>query len=177
MARMKHWIISLSILVLAGIASGAPAAVSSFDTGYTVMKVRSADVDGKPIMVGGSYEGTVLGVNYDGTVRWKNPLSGFMIHDIWCADITGDGSDEILVANADGAVYCLDAGGEELWQFTPNDGGHTPPMYAVCVIRAGRKTPYVVCGGFDMVSSGCAIPMAMACTRSCWARPRSVATR
>ncbi|MDZ8117827.1 PQQ-binding-like beta-propeller repeat protein [Pontiella agarivorans] len=126
------------------------APLVSHDTGYTIMKVRSAETGAGEIMVAGSYEGTVLGVDYDGSVLWTNALSGFMIHDMWCADITETADDEILVANADGTIYCLDAAtGAQLWQFLPNDGGHLTPMYAVCSVKDDDGTPYVVCGAFD----------------------------
>lgn len=118
--------------------------LQSFDTGYTITKVRSATENQHSYVVASTYEGTVLGIGYDGTERWRNALSGFMNHDVWCEDITGDGSDEILAANADGAVYCLSKNGDQLWQFRTNNA----PMYAVCVIH-DKGTPYVVCGGFD----------------------------
>lgn len=116
----------------------------SFDTGYTISKVRSAQKGGRSYIVASSYEGTVLGIDYDGTVLWQNPLSGFMNRDLWCADINGDETDEILAANADGTLTCLSSAGKRLWQFKANDA----PMNAVCVLHhAGKR--YVVCGGYD----------------------------
>ncbi|VGO18532.1 Lambda-carrageenase [Pontiella sulfatireligans] len=110
------------------------------------MKVRAATARNSPLIVGASYEGTIAAFKYDGTRRWKNPLSGFMVHDLWCADITGDGNDEILVANADGTLYCLNLRGVVQWSFRQNDA----PMYAVCVVHDAPGTPYVVCGGYDL---------------------------
>lgn len=124
-------------------------AVQSFDTGYTIMKVRDAQTQGTPFIVGASYEGTILSICYDGKVGWTNPLSGYMVHDLWCDDLDGDGIDEILVANADGLLYCLNAQGKLIWKFEPNDGGQLPPMYAVCTIRDSKQAAYVVCGGMD----------------------------
>lgn len=86
-----------------------------------------------------------MGVSYDGRIGWKNELSGFMNRDLWREDITGDRSDEILAANADGTIYCLDRRGQLLWQFKDNEA----PMNAVCVLRH-NGTPYVICGGYDM---------------------------
>jgi len=86
----------------------------------------------------------LLGMQYDGIVRWTNKLSGFMNHDLWCEDITGDGIAEVLAANADGSVYCLNSTGKLLWNFNPNDA----PMNAVCVVRKNNAI-YVVCGGYD----------------------------
>ncbi|MEN6363428.1 MAG: hypothetical protein ABFC90_12440 [Bacteroidales bacterium] len=118
--------------------------LQSFDVNYTISKVRTAETANGSFIVASSYEGILLGIGYDGTILWENTLSGFMNHDVWCEDITGDGVDEILAANADGAVYCLDNKGSLMWKFKQNDA----PMYSVCVVRK-NGVPYVVCGGYD----------------------------
>ncbi|MCW2118795.1 PQQ-binding-like beta-propeller repeat protein [Flavobacterium sp. 7A] len=119
-------------------------AVSTKDVNYTISKIRSAVKDGKSYIVASSYEGTVLGIRYDGKKIWENKLSGFMNHDLWCEDITGDGIDEIFAANANGTLYCLNYDGTIKWQFKQNEA----PMYAVCVVSK-NNIPYVVCGGYD----------------------------
>ena len=124
----------------------ASSELVSIDTGAdTISKVRTALRQGQSTIVASSYHGTVLGVGYDGERLWQHELSGFMNHDLWCEDITGDGNDEILAANADGSVYCLDAAGTLLWTFKPND----VPMNAVCVIRKDG-VPTIACGGYDL---------------------------
>ena len=141
---MKIKLLIIITIILSGMVRAESSGVQSFDTGLTISKVRTAQWHGKSYIVASSYEGTVLGIRYDGTILWKNELSGFMNHDLWCEDINGDGSDEVLAANADGSVYCLDGAGQLLWQFKPNEA----PMNAVCVIRQSRSV-YVVCGGYD----------------------------
>lgn len=123
-------------------------AITSIDTELTIQKVRTAIIGDKTQIIANSYEGTVLSVGFDGAILWKNKLSGFMNHDIWCADLTGDGKDEVLAANADGNLYCIDANGKLLWTFETNHQ-NKPPMYAVCVVH-DNGTPYVVCGGLDL---------------------------
>lgn len=118
--------------------------IASLETGYTITKVRTALNKKNTYIVATSFEGTVLGISYEGKILWKNKLSGFMNHDIWCQDINNDQVDEILVANADGTIYCLSSTGKLLWEFKKN----TAPMYAVCAVKKGAKT-YVVAGGFD----------------------------
>jgi len=118
--------------------------IKSIDTKYTITKVRIAKNNGQNHIVASSFEGKVLGIDYNGKTVWSNDLSGFMNHDIWCDDITGDGNDEILAANADGHLYCLSNNGKLLWKFKQNDA----PMYSVCVITKEEKT-YVVAGSFD----------------------------
>lgn len=116
----------------------------SFETDYTISKVQTAKTNGETYIVGSSYEGTMLGISYQGETLWQNPLSGFMNHDIWCGDITGNGNDEIFAANADGTLYCLNAKGKLLWKFKKNDA----PMYSVCTINDGKNS-YAVCSSFD----------------------------
>jgi len=126
---------------------GVAQAIRSLDTGHTVMKVRVArdpKQAGGSYVVASSYEGALIGLDREGVQLWKNPLSGYMNADVWCADLTGDGVDEILAANADGSVYCVDAKGQNLWQFKDND----VPMNAVCAVKRGGKS-YVYCGGYD----------------------------
>lgn len=136
--------IFLSGMVVIGVADAESSGVQSVDTGYTISKVRTALRHGNSYIVASSYEGTLLGMDYGGTILWKNTLSGFMNHDLWCEDITGDGIAEVLAANADGSVYCLNGTGKLLWKFKPNDA----PMNAVCVVQKDN-TVYVVCGGYD----------------------------
>ncbi|WP_139957420.1 PQQ-binding-like beta-propeller repeat protein [Flavicella sediminum] len=121
-----------------------PQAITSIDTEHTISKVRSIKIQGENCVIASSYEGTIMAVGYDGIIRWKNELSGFMNHDIWCEDITGDGEAEIFVANANGSIYCLDTLGKVKWSFKKNEA----PMYSVCVVHK-NNIPYVVCGGFD----------------------------
>ncbi|WP_075601941.1 PQQ-binding-like beta-propeller repeat protein [Saccharicrinis aurantiacus] len=126
-------------------------AILSLDTElHTVMKVRTADYDDTEVIIATDYDGTVLAIDYSGAILWKNNVGdGIMNHDIWCADINGDNKDEVLVASANGKVYCLNSSGKELWQFKPYDTQHLTPMYAVCVVKDAALTPYVVCGNFD----------------------------
>lgn len=120
-------------------------ALLSFDSGYTVSKVRSAKTINGQYIIASSFEGTILAMDYQGNILWKNALSGLLNNDIWLADIDLDGTDEIFVANADGQVYALNAFEEILWQFKASD----TPMYSVTVIWH-ESVPYIVCGGYEM---------------------------
>ncbi|MFD2256659.1 hypothetical protein ACFSSA_08225 [Luteolibacter algae] len=126
------------------IAAPEGKALLSVDTGSTITKVRTARAGEKSLVVASTYEGGILSMNDCGEIAWEKELSGLVNHDVFCADINGDGIDEILAANGDGSIYCLNSKGEIQWTFKENDA----PMYSVCVIsKAG--VPYVVCGGFD----------------------------
>jgi len=59
--------------------------IVSIDTEYTISKVRTANTKNKRYIVASTYEGTLLGVSYDGKILWKHELSGFMNHDVWCS--------------------------------------------------------------------------------------------
>lgn len=126
------------------VADAGTSGLRSIDTKHTVSKVRTALKDGASYIVASTYEGTLLGVGYDGAALWHHKLSGYMNHDLWCEDITGDGKDEVLAANADGAVYCLDSDGDLRWTWRANEA----PMNAVCVVHQGTHA-LVVCGGYD----------------------------
>ncbi len=122
-------------------------AVRSFDTGYTILHVRTGILNGRSVIVGASYEGTVVAMDFAGMKLWANALTGAMARDHWCGDVNGDGNDEVLVALADGSVHCLNlADGTEHWKqpFKPND----VPMNGVCTVRASNSV-HVACGGFD----------------------------
>ncbi|MCL7754587.1 PQQ-binding-like beta-propeller repeat protein [Polaribacter sp. Z022] len=119
-------------------------AIVSIDTDLTILKVRTAVSNGNSFIVANSYEGTLIGLSNKGKILWKNTLSGFINHDVYIRDIDNDGSDEILTANADGSIYCLNSKGDLQWSFKKNDA----PMFAVSAIKKGNNT-YVVAGGFD----------------------------
>lgn len=126
------------------ISSALGDGIDSYDIRHTVMKVRTAVLGGRTVIIGSSYEGAVLAITESGKPLWKNDLSGVMNHDVWCEDLDGDGNDEILTANADGHVYCLNSFGKLIWKFKVNDA----PMYAVCAMKhRGRSA--VVCGSYD----------------------------
>ena len=146
----KSLLIAVTLLVSFNCSSNKPntmkddKAIVSIETGLTILKVRTAINKGSSYIVANSYEGTLLGVSFDGKILWKNALSGFMNHDVWIRDLDNDGKDEILAANADGNIYCLNAEGKLLWSFKKNDA----PMFAVTAIKKDNKM-YVVAGGFD----------------------------
>ncbi|WP_083634632.1 hypothetical protein [Saccharicrinis aurantiacus] len=122
-------------------------AIVSIDVEHTIRKLKTAITTNGNIIVASSYNGVVMGIDYSGVILWKNDLGkGIMNHDIWCADITNDGVDEILVASGSGTVFCLNAEGKTLWQFQENEF----PMISVCSVKNTQGESYVACGGGDM---------------------------
>ncbi len=110
------------------------------------------------MIIASSYEGRVLGINYTGAIVWDTALiaSGdakplfTANNDLFCADLNNDGIEEVLAANADGVLYCLDARtGALLWD---TKGilqiNNVTPMYAVCVVKK-QGIPYVACSNYD----------------------------
>ncbi|MFI3321455.1 MAG: hypothetical protein R3Y50_02910 [Rikenellaceae bacterium] len=145
MSKLNKFLkLSITLYLLSTTFTIFASSVKSIETGYTILNVRNAKIDGEDMIVAGSYEGKVFCYDYLGNLKWENSLSGFLNSDIYCADLDGDGSDEILTANADGNIYCLSENGKLLWKFRKNDA----PMSSVCVIHKDNK-PYVACGGYD----------------------------
>ncbi|WP_076418084.1 PQQ-binding-like beta-propeller repeat protein [Colwellia sp. UCD-KL20] len=126
------------------LASAKTEDIISIDTGHTLSKIRTANYNNQSIVIASTYEGKIIAYNKSGKLLWENPLSGYMNHDIWSADLTNDNKDEILVANADGSIYCLSDTGKLLWSFKKNNA----PMYAVTVIK-NQEQSYIVAGGYD----------------------------
>lgn len=139
-------------VIVGALASGSTLAVVqstdtglySIETGKTITKVRSGALNDGAAIITNSYEGTVTAFSFDGSLLWENALSGFMNHDVWVDDITGDGVDEVLTANADGSVYCINSDGTTRWTFNLNE----VPMNSVTVVSKDDTT-YVVAGGYD----------------------------
>ena len=77
----------------------------------------------------------------DGRHRWDAALGGFAF-DLCCADLDGDGVDEILTAGADGVVGCFSASGQVRWRHTL-----PAPVQQVSVARLGGQLPVVLAGG------------------------------
>ncbi|WP_075601957.1 outer membrane protein assembly factor BamB family protein [Saccharicrinis aurantiacus] len=138
---MKKLVFLAVILMLSAINTFA---IKSITTDYTITKVRIANSGNKEFIVASAYDGQVLAYDYKGKMLWENELSGYMNHELWAEDITGDGKDEVFAANADGNLYCLDAKGKVLWQFKNSE----TPMYAIAVVHK-EGTPYVVCGDYS----------------------------
>ncbi|MCL7753018.1 hypothetical protein [Polaribacter sp. Z022] len=138
--------------------SNANSAIQSFVTPYTISKVNNAMRNGESIIIASSYDGRVLALDFNGNILWDVGLkagnssedSHVGNNDIFCYDLDNDGNEEILVASADGKLYCLDsADGSKKWDtsaITQISG--VTPMYAVCVVKK-NGTPYIACGNFD----------------------------
>ncbi len=145
--RKNSTLLGLFALSFAGLYSLpaiADEAIKSFDTGLTITNVRTATGPDGDVIIANSFEGTILAFDFNGKKIWENRLSGFMNHDIWCDDVTGDRIDECFVANADGHIYALNAQGELLWSRKFNDA----PMLSVTVVKSDTS-PLIVAGGFD----------------------------
>lgn len=145
MKTIKFTLTLSCLMLLSMVSCGKEKALRVIDTKETIMKVRDGKENGKKFITCSTYDGDIMRVDYDGKVKWKKELEhGIMNHDIWCGDITGDSIDEILVASANGSIYCLSSDGEIMWHY---QGGETP-MYAVCTLRKDG-VPYIICSNFD----------------------------
>ncbi len=151
---MKHKSkkIALALVALFCIAPHRGVAIECIDLGqHTIIKVREAQLGAKSVIIGATYDGVVVALDYDGTLLWcREGDSATIIHDVWCDDITGDDIDEVLIASGDGYTYCIDGKrGELLWRFIPTPAPYQPPMYSVTIVKDRDAKQYVVCGSLD----------------------------
>lgn len=133
-------------------------AITSLLTPYTISKVITAAQNGTSVIIATSYEGRVLGINYSGAIVWDVGLvsskstepAKVQNNDLFAADLNNDGIDEVLVASADGVLYCLDTtNGAILWHTADLPQiDHITPMHAVCVVKKAGIS-YVACGNYD----------------------------
>ena len=83
-----------------------------------ITRMAAASLDGaespKSIVVA-TTEGGLIALNADGSVRWT-VNTGSQVNDVVACDLTGDGTDEIVLARQDHHVQVLDAAGKELWK-------------------------------------------------------------
>ena len=103
---------------VANLAGGSSRAIVSFESWGP--EVRATDAEGKPL--------------------WKYP-GGQGVDDVWCADLDGDGRDEIIVGyNGSTGLHVLSPGGKLLWSST--EVGNVWHVCAGDVL--GGKAPEVV---------------------------------
>ncbi len=127
---------------LAGGAGSMHAGVETMPTdGRTVYRLGLAQVAGARLIVGSTYDNRLCAWDEAGRHRWDASLGGFG-YDVVCADLDGDGTDEILVAGADGGITCISAAGRERWRHVL-----AAPVLQVTVARLDGKTPVVIAGG------------------------------
>lgn len=138
--------VSLTVAVLGcGTASHSTgAALIEIEAGRTISNVRTATGPDGEYIVASSYDGALSAYSFDGKKLWENLLSGFMNHDLWCGDVSGDAIDECFAANADGNLYAVDETGANLWSFQVSE----TPLSAVTVVRDKTNT-YIVVGSYD----------------------------
>ncbi len=83
---MKAKLILASLLTLV-VAQAYCEPIKSIETPYTISKVATAHIDKSEYIIASSYDGTLLCYTFGGELLWKNKLSGYFNHDIYCDDI------------------------------------------------------------------------------------------
>ncbi len=109
--------------------------------GRTVYRLGSARIGAARLIVGSTYDNRLCAWDEAGKHRWDAALGGF-VYDIATADLDGDGTDEIVVAGADGVIACFSATGATRWRHVL-----PAPVLQVTVARLDGRTRVVVAGG------------------------------
>jgi len=114
--------------------------------GYTLYHIQPATVDysGGRMVIGASYDGSVLCFTPDGKMRWKAETGDGFPFDLCVADIDGNGLDEALVASSDGTLYAFGSDGKLLWSFCKK---RPLPLYQVCAARQKDGKCIILTGG------------------------------
>lgn len=102
---------------------GCAAAPHYCETGwYASPAVADLDNDGKPEVLWGGYD--LLALNgEDGSTQWAAANGSRIWPGIAVADLTGDGSLEVVVGRGGDQLTAYSAGGAELWTRHPFGGG------------------------------------------------------
>ncbi len=112
-------------------------------TVYRLAAARSTAEGKQSLIVGSTTDDRVCVWDERGQRRWEATLPGF-VFDLCCADLDGDGTDEILTAGADGSITCFSVSGRQLWRHTL-----PAPVLQVTVARLDGKFPVVLAGGIS----------------------------
>jgi outer membrane protein assembly factor BamB len=99
-----------------------------------------------PTIVNGSSTGVLTARRFKAPqddIQFNN--YGFGVNEVACADVNGDGLDEVIVASETGYVYCLNGEGRELWRSLI--GSVVRDVVAADLDGDGK--PEVICGAED----------------------------
>ncbi|MBL8057784.1 MAG: VCBS repeat-containing protein [Anaerolineales bacterium] len=89
---------------------------------YASPAVADLDNDGQPEVIWGSYDLTVLN-GADGSLQWRASNGSRVWPGVAVADLTGDGSLEVIVGRSGDQVTVYTAAGGVLWTRNPFGGG------------------------------------------------------
>lgn len=143
---MKSEISYALMLVLVGLVPATIQAQNFSTTGNQVRNAVVAQVDNKDVLYLSELDGAVSAYTLSGKELWRHISDeSAVMFEILAADITGNGSDELLAASANGHVYCWQANGKLLWKFAPD---HKVRFSEIAVVGQG-KTAKIFAGGND----------------------------
>ncbi len=85
-----------------------------------VTAITSGEFAGGPVVIAGSDSGQIRAFDGDGAVLWSIQTDGRApINALACADVDGDGRDEVIYGDNGARLGLLSAEGESLWEVTP----------------------------------------------------------
>jgi hypothetical protein len=134
----------LFVTGIAMVTTVASAAVEVIPTGgRNIYRLAIARAGSERLIIGTTWDNRLSAFEATGQHRWDAPLGGFGF-DVCCADLDGDGVDEILTAGADGVIGCFSIDGKERWTYAL-----PAPVQQVTVARLDGKSPVVLAGGMS----------------------------
>ncbi len=85
-----------------------------------IRNLITAEIDGESILYISELDGGVSCYTIKGEKKWsRSTKKAAIVFKLAATDIDGDGNDDLLVASADGSIYCWGSNGNLLWNYRP----------------------------------------------------------
>ncbi len=109
---------------------------------YASPAVADLDEDGNPEVIWGSYDVVALS-GKDGSLRWRAPNNSRVWPGIAVADLTGDGTLEVIVGRSSDKLTVYNSAGTELWTRNPFGSGEVRTL-AVADLESDGQLEIIV---------------------------------
>lgn len=114
--------------------------------GNAIRHTVTGNINEQSVIFIGELDGSLSAYTLEGKKLWRNVTNEpAVLFEIEAIDVNKDGNDDVLVANANGSIYCYDSSGILLWQFTSD---HKVRFSEVAVVKNNGNIQ-IFAGGND----------------------------
>jgi len=122
------------------------SAKSFVTDGNGIRNTVTATVKGKSVLYISELDGAIAAYSIDGKKIWEVATDKkALVFKLKASDINGDGNDDLLVASADGNIYCWSSKGQLLWKYSPK----SPVSFTEVAVVKNNGKSQVFAGGND----------------------------